>query len=556
MNMFCFQCQETLKNTGCVMAGICGKSADVATLQDLLIYLLKGISVYGEKARKLGHNDEEVDIFVARGLFTTITNVNFDTDRLVKLIEQAFKAREKIENIFLNAYKEKHGEDFTGKLPEPARWKSGDGIRSYLEKGRNVGVLAEKNEDIRSLKQLLTYGLKGIAAYADHAYILGKKDDSIFAFLQEALEATTREFITVDELVNLVIKAGEMGVTTMALLDEANTSRYGNPEPTEVYTGTRAKPAILISGHDLLDMEEILQQTAGKGVDIYTHGEMLPANAYPAFKKYDHFVGNYGTSWFNQQKEFDKFNGAIIMTTNCIQKPKESYKNRIFTTGLVAWPDVAHISDREFGKPKDFSLVIEKALEQGALEEIPGKKIMIGFARNSLMASADKIISAVKSGKIKRFVVMAGCDGRYKNREYYTEVAKNLPEGTVILTAGCAKYRYNMLDLGDIDGIPRVIDAGQCNDSYSLAYIALQLVKAFEADSINDLPISFDIAWYEQKAVTVLLALLYLGVKGIRLGPTLPAFLSPNVAKVLVEKFDIKLIGTVEEDIDAMMLGK
>lgn len=556
MNMFCFQCQETLKNTGCVKAGICGKSADVASLQDLLIYLLKGISVYGEKARKLGHSDEEVDIFVAKGLFTTITNVNFDTERLVKLIDRAFKVREKIKNIFLNAYREKNGEDFNGKLPHPAIWKSDDGIHSYLEKGRNVGVLAEKDEDIRSLKQLLIYGLKGIAAYVDHAHILGKKDESILAFLQEALEATSRESITVDELVNLVMKAGETGVKTMALLDEANTSRYGDPEPTEVYTGTRAKPAILISGHDLLDLEEILDQTDGKGVDVYTHGEMLPANAYPAFKKYEHFVGNYGTAWFNQQKEFDKFNGAIIMTTNCIQKPKKSYRDRIFTTGLVAWPGVGHISDREHGKLKDFSPVIEKALEQGDLEEIPGKKITIGFARNSLMASAEKIISAVKSGKIKRFVVMAGCDGRHKEREYYTELAKNLPEDTVILTAGCAKYRYNMLDLGNIDGIPRVIDAGQCNDSYSLAYIALQLVKAFEADSINDLPISFDIAWYEQKAVTVLLALLYLGVKGIRLGPTLPAFISPNVLKVLVEKFDIKPIGTVEEDIEAIMSGR
>jgi len=553
MNMFCFQCQETLKNKGCIMAGICGKSADVANLQDLLIYLLKGISVYGEKARQLGQSDEEADLFVAEGLFSTITNVNFDTDRLVTLIDRAFKIREKIRNIFLSAYREKNGKDFSDRLPEQALWESGDGKQSYLKKGRNVGVLTEENEDIRSLKELLTYGLKGIAAYADHAHILGKKDESIYAFLQEGLSATTRESITVEELVNLVMKAGEMGVKTMALLDEANTSRYGNPEPTEVYTGTRANPAILVSGHDLLDLEEILEQTTGKGVDVYTHGEMLPANAYPAFKKYEHFVGNYGTSWYNQQKEFDKFNGAIVMTTNCIQKPKESYRDRIFTTGLVAWQGVKHIPDREKGKQKDFSPVIEKAIEQGDLEEIPGKKITIGFARNSLMASADKIISAVKSGKIRRFVVMAGCDGRHKNRKYYTEVAENLPEDTVILTAGCAKYRYNMLDLGSIDGIPRVIDAGQCNDSYSLAYTALQLVKAFEVGSINDLPISFDIAWYEQKAVTVLLSLLYLGVKGIRLGPTLPAFLSPNVLKVLVEKFDIKPIGTVKEDIEAMM---
>jgi hydroxylamine reductase len=416
--------------------------------------------------------------------------------------------------------------------------------------------LSTENEDIRSLRELLTYGLKGIAAYTDHAYILQKFNDKILHFLQDGLVATLDDNLKAEDYVGLVMEAGKYAVEAMKLLDEANTSRYGNPEITEVYTGTLKGPAILVSGHDLLDLEEILIQTEGKGINVYTHGEMLPANAYPGLKKYKHLVGNYGTSWFRQQKEFAEFNGAIVMTTNCIQKPLESYKDRIFTTGLVGWPGVKHIPNRTDGKPKDFTPVIEKALELGGLEEKQGKKIVIGFGRNQLAQLADTVVEAVKAGKIKRFVVMAGCDGRIKEREYYTELAKKLPKDHVILTAGCAKYRYNMLELGDIDGIPRVIDAGQCNDSYTLAVTALKLKEVLGLDDINDLPISYDIAWYEQKAVAVLLALLYLGVKHIRLGPVLPAFVSPNVLKVLVENFDIKPIKNVEEDLEAIIQGK
>ncbi|MFH1593641.1 MAG: hydroxylamine reductase [Candidatus Omnitrophota bacterium] len=552
--MFCFQCEETAGGKGCTTQGVCGKDATVANLQDLLIYLLKGISVYAVKSRELGVNNEEVDLFVIEGLFSTVTNVNFNPDSFVKLIKKAFYFRDEAKHAFLGAYKARHSnEDYTGELPEVATWHSDADIEDFVEKAREVGVLSEENEDIRSLKELLIYGLKGIAAYADHAYILKEKDESIPAFLEEALAKTTEKGIGTDELVGLVMKAGEYAVKTMASLDKANTSNYGSPEITEVHTGTKEGPGILVSGHDLFDLEELLKQTDGTGVKVYTHGEMLPANAYPVFKRYKHFVGNYGTSWYNQCKEFDDFNGAILMTTNCIQRPKSSYKERLFTTGLVGWPGIKHIEDRTEGRPKDFAPVIEKALAAGGLEERPGKTITIGFAHAAALGVADKIVNAVKSGAIKRFIVMAGCDGRHKEREYFTEVAKKLPKDAVILTAGCAKYRYNMLDLGDIGGIPRVIDAGQCNDSYSLVVVAQKLAEVFGASSINDLPISFDIAWYEQKAVCVLLALLFLGVKGIRLGPNLPAFVSPAVLKVLIEKFDIKQISTVEEDIEAMV---
>jgi len=427
-----------------------------------------------------------------------------------------------------------------------------------VQKGATVGVMADPNldEDVRSLRQLLTYGLKGLAAYADHAYILGHYNDDLLAFLQEALVATTDEDASADDLVGTVLKCGEMGVQAMALLDQANTSTYGYPEPTQVNIGVREGPAILISGHDLRDLDELLQQTEGTGVNVYTHGEMLPANAYPAFKKHPHFVGNYGGSWWRQQKEFEKFGGAILMTTNCIVKPKESYRDRMFTTGLVGWPAVPHIPDRQDGGQKDFGPVIAKALESGSPQELEQGTIPIGFAHAAVLSVADKVVEAVKSGAIKRFVVMAGCDGRHKTRQYYTEVAKGLPRDTVILTAGCAKYRYNKLDLGDINGIPRILDAGQCNDSYSLVVIAQKLAEAFGLSDINDLPVSYDIGWYEQKAVIVLLALLSLGVKKIRLGPTLPAFISPNVLKVLVESFDIKPITTVEEDLAAMMVGE
>ncbi|MGA1846276.1 hydroxylamine reductase [Deferribacter abyssi] len=543
--MFCYQCSEALKNHGCTVRGVCGKDDEVAVLQDLLIYSTKGLGYLLNEGRKKGIKNENADLFVLEALFATITNVNFDAQRFVDYINQSIEVR----NELIDQIKPE------GNLPDAASFKV-DGKKEMLAKAAAVGVLSEENEDIRSLKELLIYGLKGIAAYADHAYVLNHKSEEIFEFVDFALAETLRKDISADELINLVLKAGDVAVKTMELLDKANTSRYGNPEVTKVYTGLEEGPAILVSGHDLLDLEDLLKQTEGTGVNIYTHGEMLPAHAYPEFKKYKHLKGNFGTAWYNQIHEFPEFNGAILFTTNCIVPPKDSYFDRLFTTGLVGWPGVPHIPNRIDGKPKDFTPVIEKAKALGGLKPKEGKYITIGFAHEQVMQVADKVIEAVKSGKIKRFIVMAGCDGRLKKREYYTEVAKKLPQDTVILTAGCAKYRYNMLDLGDIDGIPRILDAGQCNDSYSLAYIALKLKEAFGLDDINDLPISYDIAWYEQKAVAVLLALLALGVKGIRLGPVLPAFLSPNVAKVLVENFDIKPIGDVDSDIEAMLQGK
>jgi hydroxylamine reductase len=554
--MFCFQCQETAKNTGCTIKGMCGKPEDTANLQDLLIYVLRGIAVYGEKAKELGIYDKETGLFIAQALFTTITNANWDNDRFVAIIKEALKHREALKDKFLAAYKEKNGKDFDENLHHSATWFSDDAAE-FNEKAKTVGVLSTVDEDVRSLRELLIIGLKGVAAYADHAAILGFEKEDIYDFLMEALASTTKD-LSVDDMVGLVMKAGETAVNTMALLDEANTTAYGNPEITEVNIGVGSNPGILISGHDLKDMEELLKQTEGTGVDVYTHGEMLPANYYPAFKKYDHFVGNYGGSWWKQNKEFESFNGPILMTTNCIipMKKNNTYQSRIFTTGMTGYPDVKHVPDRAKGGSKDFSGIIELAKKCDPPTEIETGKIVGGFAHNQVLALADKVVDAVKSGAIKRFVVMAGCDGRQKSRNYFTEVAEALPHDTVILTAGCAKYRYNKLDLGDIGGIPRILDAGQCNDSYSLAVIALKLKEVFELDDINDLPISFDIGWYEQKAVAVLLALLFLGVKGIRLGPTLPAFLSPNVAKVLVEKFDIKPIDTVEADVEAMMAGK
>ena len=554
--MFCFQCQETAKNEGCTIKGVCGKPEDTANLQDLLIYVLRGIAVYGEMAKELGISNKENGLFAAQALFTTITNANWDNDRFVGMIKEGLKRRDALKNEVLAAYKEKHGKDFEEKLHDSATWFSDD-VAEFEEKGKSVGVFATENEDVRSLRELLIIGLKGIAAYADHAAILGFEKDGIYDFIMEALASTTKD-LPVDDMIGLVMKAGETAVNTMALLDEANTTAYGNPEITEVNIGVGSNPGILISGHDLKDMEELLKQTQGTGVDVYTHGEMLPANYYPAFKKYDHFVGNYGGSWWRQNKEFESFNGPILMTTNCIIPIKKSntYQDRIFTTGMTGYPKVKHIPDRPEGGAKDFSKIIELAKTCDPPVEIETGKIVGGFAHNQVIALADKVVDAVKSGAIKRFIVMAGCDGRQKARNYFTEVAKALPQDAVILTAGCAKYRYNKLDLGDIGGIPRIPDAGQCNDCYSLAVIALKLKEVFGLDDINDLPISFDIGWYEQKAVAVLLALLFLGVKGIRLGPTLPAFLSPNVAKVLVEKFDIKPIDTVEADIEAMMSGK
>ncbi len=551
MSMFCFQCQETVKNEGCTIKGICGKTADVACLQDMLLYVVRGIGFYANEARKIDVIDEEVDRFVLEGLFTTITNVNFDAERIEKLIWKAFKVRDQMKEKFFVAYESKHGKRFEEKIPQAAIWYKENATRSDFEaKGFEVGVLSELNVDIRSLKNLVLIGLKGMAAYADHAYILGYKDEEIFSFIHRAL-ATILTDASVDELYNLVIETGNHGVKVMALLDKANTESYGDPEVTETNWGTLPAPGILVSGHDLLDLEELLIQTEGKGINIYTHGEMLPANAYPKLKKYSHLIGNYGTSWYNQQKEFEAFAGPILMTTNCIQKPKDSYLDRIYTTGLVAWPGATHIPNRENGKPKDFSQMVEQALKIGNLEETPMKKVPIGFARTTLLSSKEAILDAVQKGLVSKFVVMSGCDGRLREREYFTKVAEQLPKDSIILTSGCAKFRYNHLDLGNIGPFPRIIDAGQCNDSYSLAVLALELAQTVGV-SVNELPLAFDIGWYEQKAVIVLLSLLALGVKNIRLGPTVPAFLSPNVVDILVEKFGIKQITTPEEDIKAM----
>ncbi len=554
--MFCYQCQETAGNKGCTMKGVCGKTEKTANLQDLLIFTIKGLSVWDQKARELDVQDKGTGLFIAEGLFNTITNANFDNARFVDLIRKTLVKRDQLKEKVLAAWKSKYGKDLNEDLHDSATWYSDD-VAVFEEKAKEVGVLSTLNEDVRSLRELLVIGLKGTAAYADHAAILGFENDEIYGFLSEALASTTKD-LTVDEMVGLVMKSGEMAVNTMALLDKANTTTYGNPEITEVYLGVRKNPGILISGHDLKDMEELLKQTEGTGVDVYTHGEMLPANYYPAFKKYDHFVGNYGGSWWHQNEEFEAFNGPILMTTNCIVplKKSNSYLERIFTTNASGYPGASHIPEREKGGSKDFSKIIELAKKCDSPKELENGTIVGGFAHNQVLALADKVVEAVKSGAIKRFVVMAGCDGRFRDRDYYSEVAKELPSDTVILTAGCAKYRYNKLDLGDIGGIPRILDAGQCNDSYSLAVIALKLKEAFGLDNINELPISYDIAWYEQKAVAVLLALLFLGVQGIRLGPTLPAFVSPNVLKVLVEKFDIKPIGDVKSDIEAMMAGK
>ena len=546
--MFCYQCQETARNQGCTVRGVCGKQETTANLMDLLIHILKGVSFYAKEASKHAEFDNtKTGLFITRALFATITNANFDDARISALIKEALELRKEL--------KGKYGNDLSGNLPDCAVWHS-DNPADYQAKAAEVGVLSTgSNEDVRSLRQLLIYGLKGISAYSDHAAVLGYEDKELYKFIIEALVSTITD-LSVDEMVGWVMKAGENAVKTMALLDKANTSTYGNPEITKVDIGVRGNPGILISGHDLKDLEELLEQTEGCGVDVYTHSEMLPAHYYPKFKKYKHFAGNYGGSWWKQNSDFETFNGPILMTTNCIIPLKDSYKDRIFTTGMAGYPGVKHIADRTENGQKNFSEVVALAKTCKPPVEIEKGEIVGGFAHSQVLALADKVVAAVKSGAIKRFVVMAGCDGRQKGRSYFTEIAENLPKDTIILTAGCAKYRYNKLNLGDIGGIPRVLDAGQCNDSYSLAVIALTLKDVFELDDVNKLPISFDIAWYEQKAVAVLLALLSLGFKGIRLGPTLPGFLSPAVAKVLVEKFDIKLIGDVQGDINAMMEGR
>jgi len=535
--MFCYQCQESAKNQGCTVSGVCGKKPTTSNLQDLLLYVLKGISILSEKDDK---DINETGRFVTGALFSTITNANFDDDKIIMLIKEALEVRNRL-----------RGSIDTSGFHDAVTWDP-KGIEEFEEKAKEVGVLSEENEDVRSLRELAVYGTKGIAAYAQHASVLGYEKEDIYRNVIKVLSDVTRE-LSVDELVSLVMKTGETAVATMALLDEANTSAYGNPEISEVNIGVNKNPGILVSGHDLKDLEELLQQTEGTGVDVYTHSEMLPANYYPGFKKYVHLIGNYGNAWWKQNEEFDSFNGPILMTTNCITPVTDTYRARIFTTGSAGYPGVKHITKRKENGQKDFSEIIELAKTCDAPREIETGAIVGGFAHKQVLALADKVVEAVKTGAIKKFVVMAGCDGRQKGRSYFTEVAEKLPKDTVILTAGCAKYRYNKLELGDIGGIPRVLDAGQCNDSYSLAVIALKLKEVFGLEDINDLPIAFDIAWYEQKAVTVLLALLYLGVKDIRLGPTLPAFLSPNVANVLVEKFGIKPTGDADRDIEDMM---
>lgn len=544
MGMFCYQCQEASKGIGCTLRGVCGKTDDTARLQDLLIYTLKGIAIVNQEARKHGLNSENTDSFIIDGLFSTITNVNFDKNYFVGKIKEGLNLRESIKSKLKS-----NGVELNN-LHDAAKWTADES--EFDEKALSVGVLATENEDIRSLRELITYGIKGMAAYAFHAANLGFKDPNISEFIEKALAATLDDSLGANDYVSLALEAGKYGVDVMALLDKANTSTYGNPEITNVNIGVRNNPGILISGHDLKDLEELLEQTEGTGVDVYTHGEMLPAHYYPAFKKYSHFAGNYGNAWWQQDKEFESFNGPILMTTNCLTPPKDSYKDRLYTTGVVGFEGVKHIDAGPDGK-KDFTEIIEHAKRCKPPVEIESGEIVGGFAHNQVLALADKVVDAVKTGAIKRFFVMAGCDGRMKSREYYTEFAKELPKDTVILTAGCAKYRYNKLNLGDINGIPRVLDAGQCNDSYSLAVIALKLKEVFGLKDINELPISFNIAWYEQKAVIVLLALLYLGVKNIHLGPTLPAFLSPNVAKVLVENFGIGGITNVEDDIRMFM---
>lgn len=535
--MFCYQCQETAGCSGCTRVGVCGKKPEVAAMQDLLVYVTKGLAAVTTALRSEKKEvSSKVNRLVSTNLFVTITNANFDENAIRKLITETLQVKKTLVSDVEN----------TRNLPEAALWEGDES--EYTSKAATVGVLSTKDEDVRSLRELITYGLKGLSAYSRHANVLLQENEEVDAFLQHALSATLDDDLSMENLIELALETGKYGVEGMALLDRANTTAYGNPEITKVNIGVGTRPGILVSGHDLRDLEMLLEQTKDSGVDVYTHSEMLPAHYYPAFKKYNHFVGNYGNAWWKQREEFTTFRGPILMTTNCIVPPADSYKDRLYTTGAAGFPGCKHIPG-EAGEKKDFSELIALARKCEAPIELERGEIVGGFAHNQVMELADKIVDAVKTGAIRRFIVMAGCDGRSKSRNYYTDFAKALPEDTVILTAGCAKYKYNKLNLGDIGGIPRVLDAGQCNDSYSLAVIALKLKEAFGLADINELPIVYNIAWYEQKAVIVLLALLYLGVKNIHLGPTLPAFLSPNVAKVLVENFGIAGIGTVEEDL-------
>lgn len=546
MSMFCFQCQETAKGTGCELMGVCGKTPEVSNIQDLLLFVARGIAVYNSGLRKEGKASMVADKYIVDAMFMSITNANFDFEALKSKVKEGLSLKAQ-----LAAQTAVNPEN----LPDECTWNGEE--NEYMNKALEVGVLRTKDEDIRSLKELIHYGLKGMAAYAEHAYNLDKIDDEVFSFMQRALVELTRNDISADELIALTLETGKYGVQAMSLLDAANTGRFGNPEVTQVNIGVGKNPGILISGHDLRDIEELLQQTENTGVDIYTHSEMLPAHYYPHLKKYKHLVGNYGGAWWQQKEDFESFNGPVLFTTNCIVPPSKraTYRDRIFTTGAAGLDGAKHIPERKDGQQKDFSEIIEMAKQCLPPREIETGTITGGFAHAQVLALADKVVDAVKSGAIRKFFVMAGCDGRMKSRSYYTDFAEALPNDTVILTAGCAKYRYNKLPLGDIGGIPRVLDAGQCNDSYSLAIIALKLKEIFGLEDINQLPIVFNIAWYEQKAVIVLLALLYLGVKNIHLGPTLPGFLSPNVAKVLVENFGIGSISTVEEDIEMFMAG-
>lgn len=545
--MFCYQCQETAGCSGCTRVGVCGKQPDVAAMQDLLVYVTKGISAVTTTLRQEGVEIQPaVNHMITLNLFTTITNANFSKEAIIARIQDTLSEKDLLLSK-LNTLTS------TDTLPEAALWNGSE--NEFAAKAATVGILSTENEDIRSLRELITYGLKGLSAYSKHANVLLQDNEEIDAFMQRALAATLDDSLSADDLIALTLETGKYGVDGMALLDNANTSTYGNPEITKVNIGVGTRPGILVSGHDLRDLEMLLKQTQGSGVDVYTHSEMLPAHYYPAFKKYPNFVGNYGNAWWKQKEEFESFHGPILMTTNCIVPPKDSYKDRLYTTGAAGYPGCKHISG-EIGEEKDFSAIIEQAKHCAAPEEIERGEIIGGFAHNQVLALADDIVTAVKSGAIRKFVVMAGCDGRMKSRNYYTDFAKALPKDTVILTAGCAKYKYNKLNLGDIGGIPRVLDAGQCNDSYSFAVIALKLKEVFGLEDINELPIIYNISWYEQKAVIVLLALLYLGVKNIHLGPTLPAFLSPNVAKVLVDNFGIAGIGSVEEDLKLFGLSE
>ncbi|HPW77622.1 MAG TPA: hydroxylamine reductase [Candidatus Omnitrophota bacterium] len=551
--MFCYQCEQTAKGKGCTLQGVCGKSPEVAALEDLLIYALKGISVYAHKARELGAKDKAIDLFVIEGLFTTITNVDFDPERLQEILLKGYEIQKKARALYLDAYKKQHGRDFEGALPAATEWKPTTDLKGLIDQGMGVGIFSDVslNEDIRSLRELLIYGMKGMAAYADHANVLGREDEEVTAWFHKGLEAVTNDYLTVEQLVGLNMEFGKVNLKCMELLDKAHTDHFGNPLPTPVFIGVKKGPAIVVSGHDLFDLEQLLQQTEDKGISIYTHSEMLPAHGYPGLKKYKHLVGNYGGAWQDQAKEFDAFPGAILMTTNCIQQPRETYKNRIFTTGLVAWPGVKHI-EAVNGK-KDFTPVIEAAIKAGGFkEDILGKSILTGFGHHAVLGVAGKVIEAVKAGQLRHFFLVGGCDGAKPGRNYYTEFAQAVPKDCVILTLACGKYRFNKLEFGDIGGIPRLLDMGQCNDAYSAIQVAVALAKAFNC-GVNELPLSLILSWYEQKAVCILLSLLSLGIQNIRIGPSLPAFVSPNVLSVLVKTFNIKPITTPKEDLAAIL---